>query len=77
MLRRNESLEEFQERLDREHAKFLRKLRRERWSMFALLFAWAIYMCILPFIDSPDLILLMLGIFAIFFGQFIFVMGMD
>ncbi|MDE0373986.1 MAG: hypothetical protein OXI73_15785 [Rhodospirillales bacterium] len=77
MLSHNESLEEMRERMYREHIKFLKQLRRERSSMFALLIAWVIYVCILPFIYSPDLIMLMLGILLLFYGQFLAVMNMD
>ena len=69
----DESLEKRLERQRREHDQFMKQLRRERRSLFA----WAIYMCVLPFVHSPDLILLMLGILMIFYGQFIYVMGMD
>ena len=77
MLRHNENLKEMRGRMVRENTKFLKQLRRERYSMFALLIAWAIYMCILPFIYSPDLIMLMLGILLLFYGQFLVVMNMD
>ena len=77
MDRHNESLEEMRERHKRENTKFMKQLRRERRSMFVLLTAWAIYMCILPFTTSPEQILSMLSIVLIFGGQFIYVMGMD
>lgn len=63
--------------MDREHTRFLKQLRRERCSMFALLIALAIDICILPFVYSPNLIMLMLGILAFFYGQSILVMVMD
>ena len=50
---------------------------RKHRSMFALLIAWAIYVCILPFIYSSDLIMLMLGILLLLYGQFLVVMNMD
>ena len=77
MLIPHESLQQMRERHERELAAFRKQLRRERWSMFTFLFAWMIYVSVLPFIYSPDLIMLMLGILLIFYGQFIFVMGMD
>ena len=63
--------------MDREHARFLRQLRRERWSLFTFLFAWAVYVCVIPFVYSPDLIMLLLGILALFYGQFLLVMNLD
>ena len=77
MRRPGESLEEFQERLDRDHAKFLKKLRRERWSLIGLLTGLLLYSCILPFTDSLHEILLAFSFFLICAGQFIYVMGMD
>lgn len=43
MLRHNESLEERQERWDRDLLKFHKQLRRERWSMTVLLIGWLLY----------------------------------
>ena len=77
MLHPHESREEMLERMDREHARFLKQLRRERWSMSIMLIAWALYLCILPFTSSPEQIFLLLSIFLVFVAQFIFVMAMD
>lgn len=43
MLRRSESLEERQERWDRDSLKFRKQLPRERWSMTVLLIGWLLY----------------------------------
>ena len=77
MLIPHESLEQMRERHERELAAFRKQLRRERRSLFTFLFAWMIYVSVLPFVHSPDLILFMLGILLLFYGQFVFVMGMD
>ena len=77
MLRHNECQEEFLERLDREHDKRMKQSRRQWRSLFALVIAWGIYACILPFTTSLEQIMLLFGIFLVFVGQFLYVMGMD
>lgn len=72
-----ESHEERLERMDLEHARFLKQLRRERWSFFAFMIAATIYISIVPFIRSPDLIMLLLVILLLFYVQFIVVMDLD
>ena len=73
----DESHDERLERQRREHEKFMKQLRRERYSFFVLLGAWGVYMCVIPFVFSPDRIMLMLGILLLFFGQFLVVMALD
>ena len=77
MLHHDESQEEFLERLDREHDKRMKQSRRQWRSLFALLIACGIYSCILPFTTSLDQIMLLLSIFLVFVGQFLYVMGLD
>ena len=77
MLYPDESHEEILERMDHGHARFLKHLRRERWPFFAFLIAWAIYICVIPFVYSPDLIMLLLGFLTLFYGQFLVVMNLD
>ena len=77
MLPLSASLEEMRDRHEREFAAMHKTLRRERWSLFTFLFAWMIYVSILPFVRSPDLIMFMLGILLLFYAQFLVVMLMD
>ena len=77
MLIPHESLEEMRERHKRELTAFRKQLRRERWSLFAFLTAWTLFICILPFTTSPEQIIVMLSIFTLFYLQFVFVMVMD
>lgn len=74
MLRHDESPQERQQKWDREFIKFRKQLRRERWSMFTLVGAWAVYIVVLPFTTSPEQIILLLSIFALFYLQFLLVM---
>ena len=73
----DESHEEILERMDRELAEWCRKRRRERWSFFTFLIAATIYISIIPFVYSPDLIMLLLGILLLFYVQFLVVMELD
>lgn len=77
MLRPGESPEELQQRLDREHARFRRKLRRQNWSLLALSSYLFVHVGWLPFTSSLEQILLATGILLILWGQFVFVTGMD
>ena len=77
MLRHDENQGEMLERLELEHVKRMKQSRREWRSLFALVIAWGIYSCILPFTTSLDQIMLLLSIFLVFVGQFLYVMGMD
>ena len=63
--------------MDREHARFIKRNRRERWSFFTFMIAATIYISIIPFVDSPDLIMLLLGVLLLFYGQFLVVMELD
>ena len=77
MLRRNESLEQMQERLDREHDKFLKYLRRCRWSLIGFLTVWAFYILALPFTTSPEQMIYLLSLFLIAAGQYFYVIEMN
>lgn len=72
----DESHEERLDRQRREHEKFMKQLRRERYSMFVLLFGWFLYMCIIPFTTTFDQILLLFSIFLLCVCQFFVVMLM-
>ena len=73
----DESHEEILERMDREHTSFMKRYHRERWSFFAFLIAATIYISIIPFVDSPDLIMLLLGVLLLFYVQSLVVMELD
>ena len=72
-----ESHEEKLARMDREHARFLKRNRRERWSFFAFMIAATIYISIIPFVYSPDLIMLLLVVLLLFYVQFLVVMELE
>ena len=63
--------------MDREHAKFVKRNRRERWSFFTFMIAATIYISIIPFVFSPDLIMLLLVILLPFYLQFVVIMDLD
>ncbi len=65
------------ERSDREHARFMKRLRRRNWSLGALLTCFFVYAGLLPLTSSLEEILILLGIFLIFCGQFFYVTGLD
>ena len=64
-------------RMEREHVRFMKKMRRERWSFFAFMIAATISISIIPFVDSPDLIMLLLGILLLCYLQFIVIRDLD
>lgn len=49
----------------------MRSLRRGRYSFFTLLGAWGIDLCAIPFLRTPEHILIALSIFLLFALQFI------
>ena len=73
----NESHEEILERMDREHARFMKQNRRERWSFFIFMIAATTYISIIPFVYSPDLIILLLGVLLLFYVQFLVIFDLD
>ena len=74
---REESREERLERLRREHGHFMRSLHRGRYSFFTLLVAWGIYLCVIPFLRTPDHVLIALSVFLPFALQFIVISLLD
>ena len=63
--------------MDREHLRFMKKMRRERWSFFAFMIAATLYISIIPFVYSPALIVLLLLILLLFYLQFVVIMDLD
>ena len=66
-----ENHKEYLERLHREHEQFMRSLRRGRYSFFTLLGAWGIYVCVIPFLCTPEHVMIALAVFLLFALQFI------
>ena len=73
----SESHKEILARMDRDHARFIKRNRRERWSFFAFMIAATVYISIVPFIRSLDLIMLLLVILLLFYVQFVVIMELD
>ncbi len=74
MRRLYKSLDDFQKRFDYNHARFMKELRRLRYSLFGLLSALLVYSCILPFANSPSEIIITFSFFLIFASLFIYLM---
>ena len=73
----NESIEEMQERLDREHSKLLKYMRRCNYSLIVFLAVLMFYMIALPFTSSPEQFIYLLSLFLIAAGQYFFVIEMN
>lgn len=77
MLSHNECREQMQERWDREHARFLKYLRRCRWSLIGFLTVWSFYMLAVPFTTSPQQVIHLLILLLVAAGLYIYVIEME
>ena len=77
MLPLSASLEEIHDRHQRELAAMRKTHRREHWSLSVLFSAWLLFFAVIPFTNSPEQVLLVFGIFLLFYAQFVVVMLMD
>ncbi|MDE0166773.1 MAG: hypothetical protein OXL36_16880 [Bryobacterales bacterium] len=63
--------------LFRDHDRYMKSARRSRWSFFTLIAAFAVYICVLPFLRNPTHIAIAAAIFLLFALQYIIVELID